>query len=205
MKNNNLSYIEDQAIIYNEKLLEVKEIINDLEELELDTKVIKDDIKAIEESVSQHVVNNYNLNNPQSECSNSIMQTATSMDYSKAINQLEEIIRLIKDEWKDYYLITQKCHEIKSCLADIENMDFNQIIDKTVLERGKFPVNCLYKETKFLDKSENTDTRYRPSFFIISLFLSKILDILNLFSKKHSSKYLFIVLKISEKSVCSEI
>ena len=119
---------QDEAIIYNGKIQQVKSLIEDLTELGLNVDSFKQEINNIENMVSKKIEQSYNTYDD----TNSILNTALSFDYSAAIKRLDKIIILLNEEWKDYYVIVNKCNEIKNNLNSIDEMDFDKVVDSLI-------------------------------------------------------------------------
>ena len=126
---NNMMYKpEDEAIIYNGKLQQVKLLIEDLKELGLNVESAKEEVKQIEEMVSGNVEHNYNTYNDTT----SLLNSALCFDYNSAIKRLDILNTFLQEEWKDYYVIVNKCNAINKSISNVEELDFDQIVDSLI-------------------------------------------------------------------------
>ena len=119
---------EDEAIIYNGQLQEVKSLIEDLQEIGLNVDSAKQEINNIEKMVSGKVEHNYNTYDDTT----SLLNTALLYDYNSAIKRLDILKTILIAEWKDYYIIVNKYNEIKNSINNVEEMDFDQIVESLI-------------------------------------------------------------------------
>ena len=190
---------EDEAIKYNGKLQQVKILIEELKKMGLNVDSAIKEVKNIEELVSNKVEKAYNTYDD----STSFLNSALNFDYTDAIKRIDILIELLNSEWKDYYVIINKCNEIRSSLNNVEEMDFDQVVDSLIgileimrasttinFEIEKDIVNKLYEliynvmklelisnnSTKLLDSIKNNET---DSIYIANILKREIVSLNN--------------------------
>ena len=121
--------LQDEGIIYNGYIKEVKSIIQELDELGLEMDGVRDEVRVIEESISNQVKYNYDT---YSDGNSSFLQSGLRIEYSAAINKLEAIKSDLIQEWNDYYKIVNKCNDIHNIIQDFNEIDYEQVVDKLI-------------------------------------------------------------------------
>ncbi len=115
---------KDLSIIYNAKLTEVKDSLEQLQELNFNTEKIESTIKNIAEKVELSVEDNYqNFDKVDSKI---FLQESLSATYSSAISKLEKIKAVIDREYQAYVKINAK---YKSLNNKVENVNAENIDD----------------------------------------------------------------------------
>lgn len=119
---------KDLSVVYNGKLLSVKDALKKLKELNFDVHKIEKAIAEIESDVESKIEENYH--NFDKADSKIFLHDAVTMAYTQAISKLERIDDVIKDEYNTYYVINAKYIALSKMIEEINKHDIDNIIQK---------------------------------------------------------------------------
>lgn len=140
----------DKTIEYQGKLIEVKNNIEQLETLEINTGYYKSKIKEIKKETEEKVKKKYD-NYDKSENSIFLHDILASI-YDESIVRLDKINNHIISEYEIYYKINGKLKEIKNKIEDLDPSKINELIKETksLLKSIKSSTTIAYEEEEKL-------------------------------------------------------
>lgn len=145
-----MANIKDLSVIYNGKLLSVKDDLEQLRELSFDTTKIEKAISQIEEDVEKNVSENYLLFDKAD--SKTFLHESVGSVYTKATEKLVRISDIINEEYQAYYIINAKYVELKKIVNAANKNNIEDIIQKglELLDSIKYSSTIDYNMEKSL-------------------------------------------------------
>lgn len=202
MENNSkMNLKKDDAIVYESKLIEVRQLIENAKNIGLNVSSIEKEVKKVEQRVSEAVSDDYSeeYNKSYSETALSFSHDSLSNTYQSAKKDLNNIIRVLNLEYNDYYKIAQICISVENSIKDTSNAetDINNVIDTTITALKEMRAST----TIDYDIERNMVTRlYRVIYEIMKIELiytdgRRLLDTI----KKDETNSMFIVKLLEEE------
>ena len=145
-----MANIKDLSVIYNGKLLSVKDDLEQLRELSFDTTKIEKAISQIEEDVEKNVSENYLLFDKAD--SKTFLHESVGSVYTKATEKLVRLSDIINEEYQAYYIINAKYVELKKIVNAANKNNIEDIIQKglELLDSIKYSSTMDYNMEKSL-------------------------------------------------------
>lgn len=119
---------EDLSIIYNGKLLEVQDSLEELKELAFNTDKLEKAIKKIDENVEKAVEEDYSaFDNVDSKI---FLHDSLAMTYQKSISKLTKIKDIIDREYQEYIKINAKYASLNNKIENVNSENIGEIATK---------------------------------------------------------------------------